>query len=574
MRVALVTTAPSQRSGIGDYTRAWLDEFRRHAEVEVFVERGVGESLCGLATKPVSELARFDGDRIVYQLGNELAHAFMTPLVGRFGGTVVLHDWVLFDQAVAAFPELARGGFAGHLRAFREGGLDQAMIYAASRAEKRRAERADPPLAKHGTILAGWHEPEHGGRWTAARAFVRLPGRVDAVRLVAFGEGGRTLEVFVDKARAASVSFGAGRDAPIEFYLVADSPVLELRVRGIRASDEQRRHGDTRTLGAFVRSLEVSASNAWRPIDLSARAELAASTPTLDRERFRLPFNRSIVAHADSFVVHSDFVRRRILAARSDAPPIVVVHHGARPHWRDDARRADGQADETGRAAERSASELGAAEPSVDIRRDRDRRDTRRSLGMPRSFVDGCLVTSFGHVQAHKRVESLLRAFAVARRERPSLHLALVGALQPEHFDAERLVRELDLVASVHCTGWVDEELGRRWLHAGDFAVQLRGPSTGGSSGGVFQSLSLGRGVIATDLDEQSELPDACVLKVKPDADEVANLARLLVRLCDSPEERARLEAAARRFVEHDCAWSAVARRAFEFLRELPPRRQ
>ncbi|MCK6447834.1 MAG: glycosyltransferase [Planctomycetes bacterium] len=535
MRVALVTTPPSVRSGIGDYTRAWLAEFRRHADVEVFVDRGAGEELCGLPTRPTSELARFDGERIVYQLGNELSHAFMTPLVARFGGTVVLHDWVLFDQAVAAFPELARGGLAGHLRAFREGGLDQAMVYAANRARKRRDERGEPELARSGTILDGWHAPENGGRWTNARAFVRVPGRVEAVRLRVFGESGRELVVEHQHTREACVAFGSGRDATLEFALDALDPVLSLRVRGIRASDEQRRHGDTRTLGVFVRSLVARSGGEWRELDLAARAELGSPPCTLDRDRFRLPFNRSIVAHADAFLVHSDFVRRKILAVRADSPPIAVVHHGARPHWRDD-----------------------------------DRREMRRALGLAPDYVDGFLVTSFGHVQAHKRIDRLLAAFALLAEERPHARLALVGSLQPEHFDAERCVRELGLEGRVRLTGYVDEELGRKWIHAGDLAVQLRGPSTGGSSGGVFQSLALGRGVIATDLDEQAELPGSCVLKVKPGEREVPELARVLVRLCDAPAERARLEAAARRFVEHDCAWSTVARKAYEFVRNLP----
>lgn len=538
MRVALVTTPPSVRSGIGDYTRAWLAEFRRHADVEVFVERGVGEELCGLATRSVGELASFDGDRIVYQLGNELSHAFMTPVIRRFGGTVVLHDWVLFDQAVAAFPELARGGLAGHLRAFREGGLDQAMVYAANRARKRRDERGEPEFAPTGSILDGWHAPENGGRWTNARAFVRLPGRIDAVRLCVFGESGRKLVVEHDHTREACVAFGSGREAAAEFALDAFDPVLSLRVRGIRPSDEQRRHGDTRTLGVFVRSIRLRSGGEWRELDLAARAELAAPPCTLDRDRFRLPFNRSVVAGADSFVVHSDFVRRKILSVRSDTPPIAVVHHGARPHWRDD-----------------------------------DRRDMRRALGLPPDFVDGFLVTSFGHVQAHKRVDRLLAAFALLSRERPRARLALVGSLQPEHFDAERLVRELGLDGNVRLTGYVDEELGRKWIHAGDLAVQLRGPSTGGSSGGVFQSLALGRGVIATDLDEQSELPDGCVVKIAPGEREVPDLARALMRLHDAPAERAALETAARRFVEHDCSWSTVASRACEFLAELPAAR-
>ncbi|MCE9594116.1 MAG: glycosyltransferase [Planctomycetes bacterium] len=538
MRVALVTTAPSQRSGIGDYTRAWLAEFRRLAEVEVFVDGGAGEEICGLVTRHVSELASFEGERIVYQLGNELAHAFLTPLVKRFGGTVVLHDWVLFDQAVAAHPELARGGLAGHLRAFREGGVDQAMVYAANRAEKRRAARADPKLAASGTILAGWNEPEARGRWTEARAFVRLPGNVDAVRIAAFGEGGRELEVFVDRTHRARVAFERVRDATLEFELVGEAPIVELRARGLRPSDEQLRLGDTRTLGVFVRSIEFRERGAWRTLDLGARAKLAGRPVTLDRDRFRLPFNRSIVDAADSFVVHSDFMRRKIQATRSDAPPIAVVHHGASPRWHDGDRRAE-----------------------------------RRALGLAPAFVDGFLATSFGHVQEHKRVDKLLEALALARRERPDLHLALVGTLQPEHFDAEALVRRFGLESSVLCTGYVDEELGRRWIHAGDLAVQLRGPSTGGTSGGVFQSLAQGRGVIATDADEQSELPADCVLRVKPDADEVANLARLLIALRDDAAARARLETAARRFVTEEISWPTVARRAFDFLNGLPNRR-
>ncbi len=535
MRVALITTAPSVRSGIGDYTRSWLAEFAKLAEVEVFVERATaGQAMCGSTTRDIGELAPREFDRIVYQLGNEIAHAFMTPLVKRIGGTVVLHDWVLFDQAVAAYPELARGGIAGHVAALREGGIEQFLVYAANRADKRAAERSAPQLAQTGTLLAGWHASEANGRWTEMRAFVRLPtNSADALRVRIGACTGRALRIALDGTRIADVA----RDRElfeVEFGR-RNAPIVELATRSPRTSEEQRENGDPRRLGTFVRGLEFRDERGWHALDLRATAELAAPSSGLDRDRFRLPFNRSIVRDADSFVVHSEFVKSKIAAERGAKTPIGVVHHGAEPHWRET-----------------------------------DRREMRADLGLGESFRRGFLATSFGHVQAHKRVEPLLEAFALARAERDDLHLALIGSLDPAHFDARAIVARLGLERFVHFTDYVTENEARDWIHAGDLAVQLRGPSTGGSSGGVFQSLALGRGVIATDQDEQSELPKSCVLEIAPGPNEVRELAKLLVSLRDDPARRAALEAGARAFVRDECSWKRSAERYFALLERFP----
>ena len=92
----------------------------------------------------------------------------------RVGGTVTLHDWVLFDLAVAAHPELERGGWRGHVAAWRCGGLEQRQRWV----EALRARRAGvPPEARaaDGPLLHGWHEPEADGRWCAPRAGLPRP---------------------------------------------------------------------------------------------------------------------------------------------------------------------------------------------------------------------------------------------------------------------------------------------------------------------------------------------------------------------------------------------------------------
>ena len=86
MKLALVTTPPSLASGIGDYTRQLAAQLAHHAEIHGFVEHGrQGETLEGRAQRSVAELDPREFDQIVYQLGNEIAHAFMGPVIRRCG---------------------------------------------------------------------------------------------------------------------------------------------------------------------------------------------------------------------------------------------------------------------------------------------------------------------------------------------------------------------------------------------------------------------------------------------------------------------------------------------------------
>ncbi len=359
--------------------------------------------------------------------------------------------------------------------------------------------------------------------------------QVGALRLRAISEPGRTLIVSRGGRALARVRFEpARREQQVELSLAqACDPLIVLETVGVRQSDEQRRNGDARELGVFVRAIEVRDGERWRELDLAVEPVERGFGVTLDLDRFRLPFNRRAVRAADGFLVHSNFVARKLLAIR-DAP-VGVVHHGARPRWSDDDRRAE-----------------------------------RARLGLPERFQRGFLITNFGHVQRHKRVDKLLEALALARRERGDVHAAIVGTLQPQFFDARAFAHGLGLDDAVLFTDHQPEEVAWRWIHAGDVAVQLRGPSTGGTSGGVFQSLSLGRAVIASDLDEQRELPDSCVLKVSTDDREVVDLARTLIGLRDEPARRDELERAARAFVETECSWPRVARRYHELLRVQP----
>ena len=119
-------------------------------------------------------------------------------------------------------------------------------------------------------------------------------------------------------------------------------------------------------------------------------------------------------------------------------------------------------------------------------------------------------------------------------------------------------------------TGWVEEERAHELLSAADVCVNLRGPTTGGASGGASQAFSLGRGVIVSDLPELSGLPDAAVLRVPTSGGEAEALCEHIVRLSEDPQRGEGMGRAARAYVEDEAHWSLVADAYVEALGAFP----
>jgi len=235
---------------------------------------------------------------------------------------------------------------------------------------------------------------------------------------------------------------------------------------------------------------------------------------------------------ADAFLVHSDWMRAQILEQRNAPTPIGLVPHGSTPF----------------------TGEL-------------DREEARRALGLPTGAI---LVTSFGAIQEHKRPEPLLRAFALACKEVDGLHLVMAGEDRLEQLDLSGLVDELGIGSRLTVTGFLSEEDITRHLVAADLCVNLRGPSTGGTSGAIARALGVGRLVVTSDRGEQAEWPEACVRRVPVGEGEVASLQELIVGLAGDRESRLQAETAAREFVRDTSSWERVGASYAKLLALLP----
>lgn len=505
MKIALVTTPLSARSGIADYTRHLLPHLRAGgAEVELFVEVGrEDEESAGEPLRSVADLRPREYDRILYQLGNEVQHAFMAPLVRALGGTVMLHDWVLFDLASSAYPELARGGLRGLRRAWSEGGLEQARTWL-----RHRRGRAE---------VRGWFAPEEGGRWSAARA-----------RLDCAGATGLRASLHVPRGRRWSLTQGerelaAGRRAgDLELEVELGEGPLELRVTGARGTGD-----DHRPLGVFLRAASLRRRAAWAALALEGLEQVGELGPSA--ARFVLPLNRSIVRHADAFLVHSDWVGEQVLASRNAPTPIHRVHHGVERRWSDDPRAA-----------------------------------LRAGLGLPAGWEEAFLLGSFGAVQRHKRPQVVLEALEMVSRAGVDARLLWVGEERPAEYDLVGQARARGLAERVRVTGWLPEREAWRALEALDLGVQLRGPSTGGTSGGIAQLHAVGRPVVFSRVPEFAHLPAG--LWCPPGPDEVRNLAQVVTDLAEDPAALAEVAAEVRGAVDEELHWSHVARRYLEVL--------
>jgi len=100
--------------------------------------------------------------------------------------------------------------------------------------------------------------------------------------------------------------------------------------------------------------------------------------------------------------------------------------------------------------------------------------------------------------------------------------------------------------------------------------VNLRGPTSGGASGGASQALSLGRAVIVSDLPELEALPQEAVLRVPNGEGEAEALAGHFVTLAEDRGQLQEMERAARTYIDETAHWSHVADTCIQALGVFP----
>jgi glycosyltransferase involved in cell wall biosynthesis len=222
------------------------------------------------------------------------------------------------------------------------------------------------------------------------------------------------------------------------------------------------------------------------------------------------PLNRRLIDLSLSLIVHSEFVRRQILATHPNA----AVDRIPMP------------------CSSRQSGSTTCCE-------------ARRELGLEE---EGCYIGSFGFLAPSKQVELLLDVFGDALLRFPAARLLFVG--EPlSWYDPMPLIEQRGLEDKVTVTGYLPLSKWYTYMKAVDVAVNLRYPTLGETSASVLRLLGEGVPTIVSKVGWYAELPDECVVKVEVGESMRADLRMAVTGLLDDQERLVQLGRTAQDYV-------------------------
>ncbi len=253
------------------------------------------------------------------------------------------------------------------------------------------------------------------------------------------------------------------------------------------------------------------------------RAARRALATGVGLEPQRWPLFEPVVDRCRAVIVHSEYARRRILAARPRAEVAVVRFPLSLP-----------------------GSPAGRAE-------------ARRRLGLDPSEP---LLGLFGHVVPTKRPQVVVRALARLRERFPAARLLIAGEISPYLPGGAELAE----APGVSVLGRLDLDRFHLAMEAVDVAVNLRYPVSGETSATLIRLLGLGLPVVVSDAGSFVEIPESCCVRVPVGAAEEESLVAVLAELLAAPALRAAIGANARAYTAAHHALAASAQGYAELL--------
>ena len=136
---------------------------------------------------------------------------------------------------------------------------------------------------------------------------------------------------------------------------------------------------------------------------------------------------------------------------------------------------------------------------------------------------------TIGHVNANKRVESVIRAISSNPDLKRHITYTLVGFIEQEvELALSSLARRLGVKLVI--SGQVDDTELAQAISNSDVVSCLRWPTLEAASASAIEAMLYGKAVICTDAGFYAELPDDCIFKILPQ-NEIDDLSLCLTKL-------------------------------------------
>ena len=178
------------------------------------------------------------------------------------------------------------------------------------------------------------------------------------------------------------------------------------------------------------------------------------------------------------------------------------------------------------------------------------------------------VVCSFGLIQKHKRIAQALNAFAIFAKENKNSCYLLIGQID-ESLNIQKLIKKYNLQEKVIRTGHLTNNKAMEYIAASDVCINLRGPSTGATSASLIKSLSVSTPCIISDLPENQEFPNSCVIKIKNDKNEIRTIAQKLNYLKEHSSILKEMSKSALEYTKENHQWDKNAKKIQEFIKKV-----
>jgi len=179
----------------------------------------------------------------------------------------------------------------------------------------------------------------------------------------------------------------------------------------------------------------------------------------------------------------------------------------------------------------------------------------RSALARP----DQVLLTYVGRLDLEKGIDTLINGFAILKRRRPEIRLAIAGRglLQPT---IEDQLRGLGLERDVLLCGYLEGQVLRSFYSASDVHIC---PSRYEPFGLVaLEAMAVGAPVVVSDTGGLRDIVSTAKVGRKFPPDDPQNLADTLFELVASPKLRRQIGEAGRKHVSERFSWAQLARTA------------
>lgn len=172
-----------------------------------------------------------------------------------------------------------------------------------------------------------------------------------------------------------------------------------------------------------------------------------------------------------------------------------------------------------------------------------------------------------GHLNSNKRIHNVLRALASVEEFKTFFHYEIIGPLDnlPYVNELREIIEQYGLSTTVTMHGFQSSDFLREACQRADIFINLRFPTTEGSSWSLLEEFDYGKPIVVSDTGSFSEIPGNCVIKTNP-AKEQRDLVRLFKKLIVNPDFYKQTGSDGRKYARATYSQSAYASGFLDFV--------